>query len=440
MSSTPCSTCAPTERKRISRRAVLKGAGAVGTVAIATPGFGTLTFASNNATRVGDIVVNIFLRGGMDGLSVIIPRNEGAGANFLAAARPTLAVDPTSVIPLTNDFGLHPMMAPLMSVWGNGTTTNRLALIPAAGFPNGDRSHFSVQRKMDEGLDNGAVGSGWLARHLDTTGSPGPSGLRAISLPNGQRSLSGSGIAVTLNRTDNFRVEGFRNIANSGAMVRAALQDLHAVAANNVVNARAHEALVALDIVNNAPSTPPANGAVYPMGGRGRNVGRTLAEVASLIRADTGLEAVATSADFGWDLHDNFGNQTNGRQAQNLNALAEVLAAFARDLGSDMARVTVVVMTEFGRTFRENGGLGVDHGRASTMFVMGGGIQGGLYGNWPGLAPANIDGNALRVTVDYRSVLADILQHRLGAANMRAVLPGYVDTPDKRLNLAASIV
>jgi uncharacterized protein (DUF1501 family) len=438
MSST-CSTCAPTERKRISRRAVIKGVGAVGTVAVATPGFGTLTFASNNATRVGDVVVNIFLRGGMDGLSVVVPRHEGAGADFLAAARPTLAVDPASVIPLNADFGLHPMMSPLMSVWGDGGASNRLALIPAAGFPNGDRSHFSVQRKMDEGLDNGAVGSGWLARHLDNTVSAGPAGLRAVSLPNGQRSLSGSSVAVTLNSSDSFRVEGFRNTGNSGALVRDALQDLHAVDADRVVNSRAHEALLALDVVNNAPRTPPANGAVYPANGRGRNVGRVLADVASLIRADTGLEAVATEANFGWDLHDDFGNQTDGRQAQNLNALAEVLSAFAQDLGSDMDRVTVVVMTEFGRTFRQNGGLGVDHGRASTMFVMGGGIRGGLYGDWPGLAPANIDGNALRVTVDYRSVLADILEHRLATGNMGAVLPGYVDTPEKRLNLAAPI-
>ncbi len=430
-----CTTCAPAERKRISRRAILKGAGAVGTVAVAAPGWGTMAFASNNANRVGDVVVNIFLRGGMDGLSVVVPRHEGAGAGFLAAARPTLAVDPASLLPLNDDFGLHPLMAPLMSVWG----ANRLALIPAAGFPNGDRSHFSVQRKMDEGLDNGAVGSGWLARHLDNTTSPGPTGLRAVSLPNGQRSLAGSSVAVTLNSTDNFRVDGFRNNGNSGAMVRAALQDLHAVDPGNVVNLRAHEALTALDIVNNAPTSPPANGAVYPSGGRGRNTGRLLAEVAALIRADVGLEAVATEANFGWDLHDDFGDQTSGRQAQNLQALADVLAAFAQDLGSNMDRVTVVVMTEFGRTFRENGGAGVDHGRASTMFVMGGGIRGGLYGDWPGLAPANIDGNTLRVTVDYRSVLADILQHRLATGNMGTALPGYADTPDKRLNLALPI-
>ncbi len=430
-----CTTCAPPERKRLSRRSILKGAGAVGTVAVAAPGWGSMAFASNNANRVGDVVVNIFLRGGMDGLSVVVPRHEGAGANFLAAARPTLAVDPTSVIPLNDDFGLHPLMAPLMNVWN----TNRLALIPAAGFPNGDRSHFSVQRKMDEGLDNGSIGSGWLARHLDNTVSPAPTGLRAVSLPNGQRSLSGSAVAVTLNSTDNFRVDGFRNNGNSGAMVRAALQDLHAVEPGNVVNSRAHEALVALDIVNNAPTSPPANGAVYPTGGRGRNTGRVLAEVAALIRADVGLEAVATEANFGWDLHDNFGDQTAGRQAQNLQALADVLSAFAEDLGTNLDRVTVVVMTEFGRTFRENGGAGVDHGRASTMFVMGGGIRGGLYGDWPGLAPADIEGNALRVTVDYRSVLADILQHRLATGNMAAALPGYVDTPEKRLNLALPI-
>jgi uncharacterized protein (DUF1501 family) len=426
-----CATCAPIERRRISRRAVLKGAGAVTTVAVAAPGWGELAFASNNANRVGDIIVNIFLRGGMDGLSVVGPLHDGAGASLLAAARPTLNVAPERLLPLNSDFGLHPMMAPLLNVWN----ANQLALVPAAGFPTGDRSHFAVQRKMDEGLDRGAIGSGWLARHLDNTVSPGPTGLRGASMPNAQRSMSGSSVAVTMNSTDTFRVDGFRNSANSGAAVRAALQELNAVAAGKLVNERAQEALAALDVVNNAAQSPPANGATYPTTGRGRTVGRVLAEVAELIRADVGLEAVSTEANFGWDLHDDFGDDTTGRQAQNLQALAEVLAAFALDLGSDLDRVTVVVMTEFGRTFRENGGLGVDHGRASTMMVMGGGVRGGLYGDWPGLESQNIDGNALRVTVDYRSVLADILQYRLGTGNMNVVLPGYVDAPEKRLGL-----
>ncbi|TFH13231.1 MAG: DUF1501 domain-containing protein [Acidimicrobiales bacterium] len=430
-----CAVCAPVGSKRISRRAVLKGAGAVGAITVAMPGWGGVAFASNEANRIGDIIVNIFLRGGMDGLSVVAPLHAGAGADLLAIARPTLNIDPSRLIPLNADCGLHPMMAALMPIWGAGT----LALIPAAGFPNGDRSHFAVQRKMDEGLDNGAVGSGWLARHLDNTFSAGPTGLRAASMPNGQRSMSGSSVAVTMNSTDTFRVDGFRNNANSGAAVRAALRELNGVSGGNLVNQRAQEALVALDVVSSAPSSPPANGAVYPTTGSGRNVGRVLSEIAELIRADVGLEAVATEANFGWDLHDNFGDDTTGRQAQNLEALAGVLAAFAQDLGSNMDRVTVVLMTEFGRTFRENGGFGVDHGRASTMFVMGGGVRGGLYGDWPGLEAQNIDGNALRVTVDYRAVLADILEHRLATGNMAAALLGYVDTPEKRLNLAVPL-
>ncbi len=174
--STNCPTCVPVERKRISRRAMIKGAGAVGTVAVAAPGWGTMAFASNNTTRIGDVVINVFLRGGMDGLSVVVPRHEGAGADFLAAARPTLAVDPASVITLSDDFGLNPVMAPLMNVWG----ASRLAIIPAAGFPFNDRSHFAVQRMMDEGLERGATGSGWLARHLDSTMSPGPIAVSAV--------------------------------------------------------------------------------------------------------------------------------------------------------------------------------------------------------------------------------------------------------------------
>lgn len=428
----------PVESRRISRRTVLKGAGAVGTVAVTMPGWGGVAFASNEASRVGDIVINIFLRGGMDGLSVIAPLDEDGGASRLAEARPTLNIDPATLIPVNVDFGLNPVMASLMTVYNEG----KLALLPTSGFPNNDRSHFAVQRKMDEGIDNGAFGSGWLARHLNATVSPPPTGLRGLSLPNAQESMSGSSVTVTMNNIDNFRVNGFRG---NGGAIRAALQDLHAVSSTRIVNQRASEALTALDIVNNAPRTPAENGAVYPTAGRGRGFGMVLSQIAQLIRADAGLEAVATEANFGWDLHEGFGNPVDGRQAQNLRALADVLAIFAQDLGPRMDRVTVVVMTEFGRTFRQNGGgdagdPGVDHGRASTMFVMGGGIIGGLYGTWPGLEPANIDGNALRVTVDYRTVLADILQHRLRTANMATVLPGYVDDPARRMNLARPLV
>ncbi len=424
----------PTPARRISRRSILKGGGALATVAVAAPGFGTAAFASNHVNRTGDIVVNIFLRGGMDGLSVVAPRNEAAGANFLAAARPGVNVDPGSLLPLSADFGLHPAMAALMPTWDSG----RLALIPSAGFAQGNRSHFTVQRQMDFGASLGtAANSGWLARHLDVTDSRPPTGLRAATLPRAQGSLEGSSVAVGLNRVDNFQVNGFRG---NGSAIQAALADLHAVDSDAIVDARAREALVALDVVNGAPVTPPANGAMYPTSGRGRDVGRVLAQIAGLIRADVGLEAVATEANFGWDLHENFGDMVEGRQASNLTALAEVLAAFMVDLGGYADRVTVVLMTEFGRTFRQNGNGGLDHGRASTMMVLGGGIVGGLYGEWPGLAPADIDGNALRVTVDFRTVLADVLEHRLVTGDLAAVLPGFDDAPERRLNLARPLV
>ncbi|HSL59416.1 MAG TPA: DUF1501 domain-containing protein [Acidimicrobiales bacterium] len=421
---TDCEPC------RISRRAALRGAGALATVAVAVPSLSTgVAFASTNSTRVGDGVVTVFLRGGMDGLSVVVPRHEGAGAGHYVAARPSVAVDPAATLALTPDFGLHPSMAALVPLWQRGI----LAIVPAAGFPVENRSHFSVQRWMDLGLAGGGIGSGWLARHLDVTPTTEPVGLRAATLPFGQRSLSGSSVSVTMGSLESFRITGF---TGAGGAVQAALHDMHGVAGDSVVTLRASEALAALDLVANAEVTPPANGAAYPVTGRGRTFGRTMAQIAQLIRADVGLEAAATEASLGWDLHQGLGAYTDGRMQENVQALAEVLAAFAVDLGPLIDRVTVVLMTEFGRTFRENGNAGLDHGRASTMMVFGGGIRGGLYGDWPGLAPADIDRNGLRVTTDYRYVLADVLEERLGTADLAAVLPGFVPDPALRLGLA----
>jgi uncharacterized protein (DUF1501 family) len=419
-----CTTCG------ISRRAVLKGAGAVATVAVAVPAFGTsVAFASTNATRRGDVIVNVFLRGGMDGLSVVVPRNEGAGASHYLAARPTLAVDPGATIPLTSDFGMHPAMSALMPVWNRGD----LALLPTAGFPVNNRSHFTVQRQMDYGLGTTAAGvNGWLARHLDLMPETDPVGVRAADMPRGQRSMSGSTVSITMGSVSSFRVNGF---TGPGGMAQAALRELHS-GTSNIVTDRALQALDALDLVAAAPISPPANGAVYPATGRGRQFGEHMRQIAQLIRADVGLEAAATQGNLSWDTHANQGTYLSGTNRESLGALAQVLAAFAQDLGPMMDRVTVVLMTEFGRTFRENGNGGTDHGRASTVFVMGGGIRGGLYGDWPGLAPDDIDRNGLRVTVDYRYVLADILQHRLDSHSLGQVLPGFVIDEARRLNLA----
>ena len=424
-------TGADCEPCRISRRALIKGAGAVTTVAVAVPALGSAAFASTNATRVGDVVINVFLRGGMDGLSVVVPRNEGAGAGSYLAARPNTAVAPESTLALSNDLGLHPAMGALIPLWNQGN----LAVIPTAGFPDDNRSHFTVQRQMDYGVDSRGAATGWLARHLNGTPSTDPVGVRAATLPYGQRSMQGSTVSVTMGSVESFRVNGFNG---SGGMAQAALRTLHA--GDTMVDQRAIQAIDALDLVAAAPITPPANGAAYPMQGRGRRFGESMRQIAQLIRADVGLEAAATEANLGWDLHSDLGQNAGGNMYDAVQALAQVLGAFAVDLGPLMDRVTVVVMTEFGRTFFENGNLGLDHGRASTMFVMGGGIRGGLYGDWPGLATGDIDRNGLRVTVDYRLVLADIVEHRLANPALDQVLPGFVADDDLRLNLADPLV
>jgi uncharacterized protein (DUF1501 family) len=424
LSGADCEPC------RISRRALIKGAGAVTTVAVAVPALGSAAFASTNATRVGDVIINVFLRGAMDGLSVVVPRNEGAGANSYVAARPSIAVDPAAALALNGDLGLHPAMGALMPLWNAGN----LALIPTAGFPDNDRSHFTVQRQMDFGAGSERAASGWLARHLNGTPSTDPEGVRAATIPYGQRSMQGSTVSVTMGSVESFRVNGF---TGSGGMAQAALRTLHG--GDSIVDQRARQAIDALDLVAAAPITAPANGAMYPATGRGRRFGESMRQIAQLIRADVGLEAAATEANLGWDLHSELGTYTSGNMREAVQALSEVLAAFAVDLGPLMDKVTVVVMTEFGRTFRENGNGGTDHGRASTMFVAGGGIRGGLYGTWPGLADADIDRNALRVTVDYRSVLADIVEQRLANPALDQVFPGFV-LPAERLNLANPVL
>ncbi|MGY6502225.1 MAG: DUF1501 domain-containing protein [Acidimicrobiales bacterium] len=424
MTQTDCEPCL------ISRRTVLKGAGAATTVAIAVPALGTgVAFASTNADRRGDVVVNVFLRGGMDGLSVVAPRTQNAGADHYLQARPTIAVDPGALLPLDADLGLHPAMSALMPMWGNGD----LALIPTAGFPLDNRSHFTVQRQMDYGVGTTAArNNGWLARYLDNLQATTPVGIRAADIPRGEPSLAGSNVSITMGSVERFNIAGF-NL--SAAAAQEALRTLHS-GASNLVTDRATQALDALDLVANADITPPANGAVYPTTGQGRGFGEQMRQIAQLIRADVGIEAAATRGNLNWDTHGNQGTWTAGNNRNSLEALAQVLAAFYTDLGALRNRVTVVLMTEFGRTFRENGSFGTDHGRASTMMVIGGGIRGGLYGDWPGLAPADIDRNGLRVTTDYRNVLLDILEHRLEAPAVDRILPGFVPDPAQRLNLA----
>lgn len=425
MTQSDCEPC------RISRRAVLKGAGAVTTVAVALPSIGTsVAFASTNATRHGDVIVNVFMRGGMDGQSAVVPISDRVGFTHLMDARPTIRTEPSATIPLTADFGLHPAMAALMPMWNAGD----LAIIPTAGFPLDNRSHFTSQRQIDFGSGSlVSMSRGWLARYLDRLAATDPVGIRAASMPTGEQSLFGSDVSITMGSIARFSIPGF---SNAPVAIEDTLRNLHSLG-DDIVTSRARQAIEALEVVRSAEVTPPANGAQYPTAGRGRGFGEQMRQIAQLIRADVGIEAATTRAGLGWDTHGNQGNHLAGANRDQNEALADVLAAFYQDLGPLKDRVTVVLMTEFGRTFAENGNGGTDHGRASNMYVIGGGIRGGVYDrDWPGLAPSDRERNAVRVTTDYRYVLADILEHRAGMTDLGYILPGLVIDESRRLNLA----
>lgn len=358
----------------------------------------------------GNVLVVVFLRGGADGLNTVVPYEEDA----YHRERPTLRI--TKPIDLDGFFGFHPAMEPLISYYREGS----LAVIHAAGSQDTSRSHFEAMSAMERGLalDGPGEASGWIARHLNSTRPTSGSPLRAVSLsavmPD---SIRGATSAAALRTIDDYKLDppfskqrildGLRSMYQHGddEISQAGRETLQVL-----------DTLSTLDPVDYSQRTQSK----YPKS----DLGNSLKQVAMLIRASVGLE-VACVDHGGWDTHVAQGGES-GWHASQLKDLAESLDAFMTDLQGDRSRVTVVVMTEFGRRIYENTGLGTDHGRASFMLAMGGGIKGGkVYGKWPGLGQDAREGPGdLRVTTDYRVVLAELLESRLGNSQVGEVFSG----------------
>jgi uncharacterized protein (DUF1501 family) len=232
------------------------------------------------------------------------------------------------------------------------------------------------------------------------------------------RSLRGHNDAVAVRSLNDFQVRD-----PHGA---TAFESMYGNSSDAVLNGTAKEAFSAIKIVQSIQKQPyaPANGANYGNSG----FGRSLLQIAQLIKADVGVE-VAFADIGGWDTHVNEtgGKPADGQLANNLAQFGQSLAAFYQDLGDRMEDVTLVTMSEFGRTVRENGDRGTDHGHANVMFVMGGGVRGGkVYGEWPGLAQEQLyEERDLALTTDFRDVLGELVSNHLGNSNLRAVFPGY---------------
>ena len=402
----------------ISRRYFLKGGGVAMLGFSAMPGF--LTRALDAATVPSKkVLVVIFQRGAMDGLNAVVPYGE---RNYYAM-RPSIAIPAPNggqgaAIDLDGFFGLHPSLAPLQPLFHD----KQLAIVHAAGSPDTTRSHFDAQDYMESGTPGvKSTDDGWLNRYLQKQLEENATPFRAVAMgPQMPRTLRGSVPALAIPDIRQFQV--LAPVAVSGAM-SGGFEALYAQTVDQVLHGTGQETFEAVQMLKKVREElyVPENGAAYPQG----KFGHTMQQVAQLIKADIGVEVAFVDIG-GWDHHVNEGG-VQGQLGNILREFGGTLAAFHTDLGAKIADVTVVTMSEFGRTAAENGNRGTDHGHANCMFVFGGDVRGGkVYGQWPGLDRSRLyEGRDLAVTTDFRSVLGEVVSHHLGTADMSFVFPGF---------------
>ncbi len=376
------------------------------------------------------VLVAVFQRGAVDGLNVVVPYGEKTYYD----ARPSIAVPrPGSgegaVLDLDGFFGLHPSLAPLLPFFRDRSA----AFVHAAGSPDATRSHFDAQDFMESGTPGvKATADGFLCRALQAAEKKAekPSPLRAVSLtPALPRILAGSAGAVAMTNILDFGIRAGR----ATPVVSDSFEAMYAEAVAGTLGGTAKESFDAARIIKAADPVKivPENGADYPK----NPFGNALKQIAQLIKADVGLEVAFTDVG-GWDTHAGEGG-AQGQLSNRLRDYGLAIAAFAKDLGSRMGDVTLVTMSEFGRTVKENGNRGTDHGHANVMLLLGGGVKGGrVYGRWPGLDSSHLYENRdLAVTTDFRDVFAEILEKRMGVKKLSPIFPGHNLGQKKRLGI-----
>jgi uncharacterized protein (DUF1501 family) len=414
--------CGCPELPEISRRSFLKAAGAAGVVAgIATEGmFTRLAFA--DTPYAGDVLVVLSFRGGMDGLQVFVPTGDPG----YVAHRPTISIPQGSLLPMGGIFGMHPALASLKPFYDAGD----LGVVQAVGMAEPNRSHFSAMEEMERAAPGSSLRTGWLDRVLGLRDTGQPFQATQMGSNTAASAFLGPAPELAMWSIDSFGLSGADG-PTEAARWDTALRAVH-TGAPDVVGAPAFTALDALSTATTLGVVDdylPGNGAVYPDSG----LADALRDVARLIRGDVGLQVAAI--DYGdWDMHEGQGSVDTGWMHDHLTELSDALAAFATDLGPLMNGVTLVSLTEFGRTVGENGSGGTDHGYGQAVMLLGGGVKGGqVHGAWPGLANYQLMDGDLAATTDYRNLLAEILEKRCGAnaSNIGDIFPGITnDRPD----------
>jgi uncharacterized protein (DUF1501 family) len=411
----------------MNRRFFLKS----GSIALASVGMSLSAPSFLERIALGNVLpggkrktlIAIFQRGAVDGLNVVVPFGE---SNYYSA-RPSIAIPkPGNVegaIDLDGFFGLHPSMSAFKPLWDS----KRLAIIQASGSPDNTRSHFDAQDYMESATPGvKSTSDGWLNRYLRSRQDPEPSLFRAVSMTKTMpRVLQGSAPAVAMSSLSDFAIRAGKSSAN----LQGGFEAIYARETNDSLAGMGRETFEAVNYLKkaNPAQYQPENGAQYP-----RNpFGNSLLQIAQLIKAGVGLEVAFTDIG-GWDTHVNQGN-SRGQLANLLQQFSNGIAALHQDLGQRMDDVVVLTMSEFGRTVRENGNRGTDHGHANAMFVLGNGVKGGkVYGQWPGLKSDQLyEGRDLALTTDFRDVFGEIATRHLGSKDVKPVFPGYAMSSSK---------
>lgn len=423
--------CGCTEYRELSRRQFV-GTAAGGSAAMAAaaffPAWLPKVVLAETYASTRDVLLSVFMRGGADGLTLCVPYGDPdyyTGRSTIAVPRPDQTV-PTKGIALDNFFAFPQAMSGLMTAY----TANDLLVVHATGQFNNSRSHFDAQRYMEVGKPaDPSLVTGWLGRHLASAPpvrSNAP--LRALGLSAGlQKTLVGAPKTLPIANPANFALAG------SGATANARLAFLanDYAAATEPIHAAALDASNTVALLQSVgiATYRPANGAVYPT----TSFGNALRSVAALIKADIGIEAAQVDIG-GWDTHSQQ-DPLAGSMYRSMQDFSNALAAFYLDVISTATATTgattAVAVSEFGRNARENGSNGTDHGRGTVMFAMGKNIAGGrvMVNNWPGLNRSVLEnGQDLKVTIDYRDILAEIVQNRLGNTNLSYIFPSWTPT------------
>lgn len=418
--------CGCSEYRDLSRRHFIQGAASAALLAAMRPDWLPRVVLAESANGSRDVIVNIFMRGGADSLSLVAPfadSNYYAGRPTLAIPRPDANVA-TRGTALDNTFMFAPGMLGLLPAF----QATQLAIVHGSGLTYNSRSHFDAQRFIERGKANdSSISTGWIGRHLATS-TPSRAGavLRALAISSGLPNVfDGAPNALPIADPTNFQISGS---AATGAEREAFLTNDYFLD-QDPARSSALGVTATLNLLRSLSlaSYKPSNGAAYPASG----FGKAMRSAAAMIKADVGVEAIEVDIG-GWDTHA-AEDPNAGSLFRTMQDFSNSIGAFWADVlqGNGSYAVTLVAMSEFGRNVRENGNAGTDHGRGGAMFVLGKAINGGTVytKNWMPLARENLaDSQDVPVTIDHRDILAEIVQNRLSNPNTALVFPGYAPT------------